>query len=327
MTSAARLTELREDILYTAEQFVREKFRHHDPSHDWHHVHRVRQLALSIGTTDPGLPRSPVPLILELGALFHDLCDSKYLPSGTSAQSSSAKAVLQPFFDSLGNDDSDRKIIEAQLLGADARADIERIVDNVSWSKDARRRKERADAAERGDDPREINGGREGEQIDWEESCVEFWCVSDADRLDAIGSIGVLRCAAFSAIKNRPLHIPPANMQGDSRPPAEQGEGYNGSCIAHFHEKLMLIRGDRLRTATARAEAERRQGFMQSFLDELDLEWLVGSQGEQMFRMQQDLADVDSATREMDLQHKALDTQHEEPASSTTTDAAEETTS
>ncbi|CAD6918758.1 unnamed protein product [Tilletia controversa] len=287
--------ELREDILYTAEQFVREKFRHHDPSHDWHHVHRVRQLALHIAT-DPTLPHPPHPLILELGALFHDLCDSKYLPlPSTSAQSSSAYTVLQPFFDALPPSTH-------ELLSQHARAQVERIVDHVSWSKDARRRKERAEAVGRGEDPREINGGREGEQMDWEEGCVEFWCVSDADRLDAIGSIGVLRCAAFSAIKNRPLHIPPANPEGDSRPPAEQGEGYNGSCIAHFHEKLLLIRGDRLRTEKARAEAERRQAFMQSFLDELDLEWLVGSSGEQMYRMQQDMADVEASTRELDQQ-------------------------
>ncbi|KAK0535600.1 hypothetical protein OC834_001465 [Tilletia horrida] len=317
MSVAARV-ELRDEILYAAEQFVKEKFRHHDPSHDWHHVHRVRQLALHIGT-DPTLPRPPDALILELGALFHDLCDRKYLPTETSAQSSSAKAVLQPFFDGLGASGRSAKSGEEgqgeeeevagqvgaasieQVLTPTARATIERIVDNVSWSKDARRRKERAEASARGEDPREINAGREGEQIDWEESCVEFWCVSDADRLDAIGSIGILRCAAFSAIKNRPLHIPPANPQGDSRPPAEQGEGYNGSCIAHFHEKLLLIRGDRLRTEAARAEAERRQASMESFLNELDLEWLVGSQGEQMFRMGQDMADVEAATQELEL--------------------------
>jgi len=252
-------------------------------------------LALTLGR-DPTLPRPPNALVLELGALFHDLCDAKYLPKDTSAQSSSAKAkaVLQPFFDVLEHDRID------ELLPPEDRATIERIVDNVSWSKDVRRRKEREEARARGEDLREINAGQEGEQIDWEEQCVEFWLVSDADKLDAIGSIGILRCAAFSAIKNRPLHIPPANPEGDSRPPAEQGEGYNGSCIAHFHEKLLLIRGDRLRTQAAREEAERRQASMQSFLDELDLEWLVGSQGEQMFRMQ-DLLDVEAATKELDL--------------------------
>jgi uncharacterized protein len=48
---------------------------------------------------------------------------------------------------------------------------------------------------------------------------------------------GILRVAAFSAVKNRPLHIPPANTAYDSVPPAEQSQGYNGSAVAHFHEK------------------------------------------------------------------------------------------
>lgn len=50
-------------------------------------------------------------------------------------------------------------------------------------------------------------------------------------------SLGILRVAAFSAVKNRPLHIPPENATQDSVPPAEQGEGYNNSAIAHFHQK------------------------------------------------------------------------------------------
>lgn len=48
---------------------------------------------------------------------------------------------------------------------------------------------------------------------------------------------GILRVAAYSAVKSRPLHIPPANAENDSVPPAEQGQGYNGSAIAHFHSK------------------------------------------------------------------------------------------
>lgn len=48
---------------------------------------------------------------------------------------------------------------------------------------------------------------------------------------------GILRVAAFSGAKDRPLHIPPANPAQDSVPPAEQGEGYNGSAVAHFHSK------------------------------------------------------------------------------------------
>ncbi|KAK0548338.1 hypothetical protein OC846_004524 [Tilletia horrida] len=298
------LTDTREDILVTAENFVKRKFQAHDPSHDWHHVHRVRQLSLHLAASlSPSSDHDIDPLVLELGALFHDLCDSKYLPpapagTGSTTTSASAKTVLADFWAAL--EDASPPHLET-LLPNPARRTIERIVDNVSWSKDNRRKAQRQEAQARGEDPRALNAGEEAEQIDWEDSCREFWCISDADRLDAIGSIGILRCAAFSAVKMRPLHVPPANPEGNSRPPAEQGEGYNGSCIAHFHEKLLLIKGDRLRTQAARLEAERRQTFMESFLNELDLEWLVGWQGEQMFRMKQDMADVESATKALHL--------------------------
>jgi len=96
---------------------------------------------------------------------------------------------------------------------------------------------------------------------------LEFQIVSDADRLDAVGSIGILRCAAFSAIKDRPLFIPPNNPENDSIPPAEQAQGYNGSCIAHFHEKLLKIKGDRLRTQSARDEADRRQRMVSQVVE------------------------------------------------------------
>ena len=65
-------------------------------------------------------------------------------------------------------------------------------------------------------------------------------------------------------------------------PPAEQGEGYNGSAVGHFYEKLLKIKGERLYMEMARMEAERRQGVMRGFLEELDLEWLVAKQGAEL---------------------------------------------
>lgn len=51
-------------------------------------------------------------------------------------------------------------------------------------------------------------------------------------------------------MKNRPLYIPPNNPQMDSVPPAEQSEGYNGSAIAHFHEKSVNNYKDLLAAST-----------------------------------------------------------------------------
>ncbi|PWN53226.1 hypothetical protein IE53DRAFT_384289 [Violaceomyces palustris] len=277
----------RQEMIEWAEGFVKEAFRNHDPSHDWHHVHRVRLLALSLSNS-PCLQGQGIDmLVLELGALFHDLCDHKYLAATSTALETKAQQqdlrlgngnrvrlaeqVLEPFF------------LRFPALEPGRRETIYRIVENVSWSKDeARRRRRQQEALSRGVDLQQVVLT---ETEAWINNCKEFWCVSDADRLDAIGSIGILRCAAFSAIKNRPLHIPPANPQGDSIPPAEQAPGYNESAIAHFHEKLVKIRGDRLFTQSARSEAERRQQLMQSFLTELDIEWMVAEQGAQISQL------------------------------------------
>ncbi|UZJ55962.1 hypothetical protein CBS101457_005282 [Exobasidium rhododendri] len=256
-----------EDLLQEAELFVKDKFKDHDPSHDWHHVQRVRLMALNLsrcrslaGDEDGnGIDK----VVLELAALFHDLCDAKYLPPH-SAASITASSVISPFM---------QRYIEAKVITPEQVKLVYRIVDSTSWSKE----EARIDRVKRGN-----KSAGDEMQMEWEGGCPEFKCVSDADRLDAIGSIGILRVAAFSAVKNRPLHIPPANAANDSVPPAEQGQGYNGSAIAHFHEKLLKIRGDRLHTEMARGEAERRQSMMLSFLTELDIEWMVADQGAQM---------------------------------------------
>lgn len=248
----------RSSIISTAETFVKRAFAAHDPSHDWHHVHRVRLLALTL-TRSPELASHSIDLlVVELSALFHDLVDSKYVSTSTLPSH-----ALSPFWSALS---------PAHLVTPHQRALIEKIVANVSWSRDERRRLL----------PPQHRSSADIALSEWLQSCAEFWCVSDADRLDAIGSIGIMRCAAYSVKVNRPLYIPPNNKQDDPRPPAEQAEGYNGSAVGHFYEKLLKVKGERLYTAMGREEAERRQGAMRGFLEELDLEWLVARQGAEL---------------------------------------------
>ncbi|PWY99587.1 hypothetical protein BCV70DRAFT_200521 [Testicularia cyperi] len=271
--------DARDAVIRLAEDFVREAFKAHDPSHDFHHVHRVRLLSLALSNSPEVLGHVDL-LVLELGALFHDLVDRKY-----SSSDKSPSSVLAPFWQSvseLAPASASTEGPPTALVTEAQRATVESIVENVSWSKDVRRRQAREQAASQ---DQELSLA-DKELDSWLSSCKEFWCVSDADRLDSIGSIGILRCAAYSGIANRPLYIPPNNPAGDSRPPAEQGQGYNGSAIAHFYEKLVKIRDDRLFTSQARLEASRRQQMMDSFLTELDLEWMMASQGAELAKMQ-----------------------------------------
>ena len=162
------------DILYHAEQFVKEKFQNHDPSHDWHHVHRVRLMALNLTRCKSVSLKDPNLLVVELGALFHDLCDSKYIDNEQKSKSSiKASDVLSKFFQPF----LDKGIIQTEQVQT-----IYRIVDNVSWSKEEARIRRLATSP---DNELDLD------QQKWEYECAEFQCISDADRLDAIGSIGI----------------------------------------------------------------------------------------------------------------------------------------
>jgi uncharacterized protein len=99
---------------------------------------------------------------------------------------------------------------------------------------------------------------------------LEGACVQDADRLDAIGAIGVARAFAYGGHKGRPLHDP-------AQPPVQHGtfaeyKSNGGPTINHFYEKLLHLR-ERLHTAAARRVADERHRFMEQFLAQFLNEW------------------------------------------------------
>jgi len=94
--------------------------------------------------------------------------------------------------------------------------------------------------------------------------------VQDADRLDAMGAVGVARAFAYGGSRGRPLHEP-----GDAPEMHDSFEAYkrsSGATTNHFHEKLLLLR-DRMNTAAARRVAEGRHRFMEAFLARFHAEW------------------------------------------------------
>ena len=87
---------------------------------------------------------------------------------------------------------------------------------------------------------------------------LEGKCVQDADRLDAMGAIGIARTFAFGGSHGRPIHDP-------------AGEDKTTS-IQHFYDKLLLLK-DKMNTATGRRMAQGRHKYLEDFLQEFTEEW------------------------------------------------------
>ncbi|KAK4700327.1 uncharacterized protein P7C70_g5924, partial [Phenoliferia sp. Uapishka_3] len=245
-------------LILAATAVARQHHAQYDPSHDFYHVSRVEKLAISIGRSLP----KPEPdfLVITLAALFHDLLDSKYQPKGEPVPT--AKEKLSQFWAGWG-----------EVIDSERQTLVERIVENVSYSKEIKRIKE-------------------GKQTKWHMDCLELHCVQDADKIDALGAIGahqlciqrtqissillslalgILRCAAYSAVASRPLHVP-------SSPISTINSTLTSSAVDHFREKLLRL-SEMMKTEKGREIAERRTLYLKGFMEEIELEWEEVAEG------------------------------------------------
>ncbi|WVR05570.1 hypothetical protein IAU60_002589 [Kwoniella sp. DSM 27419] len=166
----------------------------------------------------------PDMLVVELAALFHDLT-GKYITADTP----SLAVMLAHLLDLPPLTSS-----QAEL--------ILQIVPSVSYTSELKL--------------------HASNQWTWQTTCSELHAVQDADRLDAVGGVGIMRCAAYSCKANRKLlEEPESGAEGDSE----------GTAESHFEDKLLKIR-DRMKTPFGRQEAEKRHQTMLDFLSALERE-------------------------------------------------------
>ncbi|OAL71025.1 HD superfamily hydrolase [Trichophyton violaceum] len=204
--------------------FVAKHMAGHDPSHNARHVSRVVRLAQTIleeeKTRNPSITYDET--VVTLAAWMHDIADRKYLPKPTDGASKINPNTI--IYDTLISHHADQSIAQK----------VQTIVSNVSYSTEIK-------------DPSAVQ-----RLISPEDGYPELAIVQDADRLDAIGAVGIARCFTFFGARSKST-----GKEGDKEPDLDDA-------IEHFNDKLVKLEG-MMKTVTGREMARERAFRIEEF--------------------------------------------------------------
>lgn len=210
-----------EIVIQKTIDFVKEVLSDAEGGHDWWHVYRVWKLSKHIAQAE-----NVDNFVVELGALLHDIADSKFHDGDEEIGPRKAREFLT----SLG-------------VQEDVKIHVEKIISNISFK-----------------------GGKHTQQF----KSPELDVIQDADRLDAVGAIGIARTFNYGGHKGREIYNP--EMKPNLTMTKEEYKNSSAPTLNHFYEKLLLLK-DRMNTSTGKSMAEHRHTFMEQFLDEFYKEW------------------------------------------------------
>ena len=201
--------------------FVKQQLEGAEGGHDWFHIERVYKNSLLIAKEE-----ECDLTVVQLGALLHDIADSKFHCGDETVGPKTARAFL-----------------ESQNVDEDVIQHVINIIENISFK---------------------------GGNFEKKFNSKELEIVQDADRLDAIGAIGVARAFNYGGFKNRVLYNP--EIQPNLNMNKEEYKKSDSPTLNHFYEKLLLLK-DKMNTSTGLKIAEERHKFMELFLSQFYAEW------------------------------------------------------
>ena len=201
--------------------FVKEQLKNAEGGHDWFHIERVYRNSILIAKNEQCNLE-----IVKLGALLHDIADSKFNDGDETIGPKIA-----------------REFLEKENVNEETIVHVVQIIENISFK---------------------------GGNFEKKFSSKELDIVQDADRLDALGAVGVARTFNYGGFKNRSIYNP--NIAPKFNMSKEEYKNSEAPTINHFYEKLLLLK-DKMNTESGKKIAEERHLYMENFLSQFYAEW------------------------------------------------------
>lgn len=213
--------EIKMTIIDKTILFVKKQLHDAEGGHDWFHIERVYKNAVLIAQEE-----DCDVTVVKLGALLHDIADSKFHDGDEEIGPKMARTFLE-------SENVSEGIIEH----------VVQIIQNISFK---------------------------GGNFEKTFSSIELEIVQDADRLDALGAIGIARTFNYGGFKNRPIYNP--SIAPKLNMTKEEYKKSDSPTLNHFYEKLLLLK-DKMNTETGKKLAQERHRFMETFLSQFYAEW------------------------------------------------------
>ncbi|WP_309640070.1 HD domain-containing protein [Flavobacterium sp.] len=209
------------DLISRTITFVKQQLADAEGGHDWFHIERVYKNSMLISQSE-----TCDEMVVKLGALLHDIADSKFHDGDETIGPKTARAFL-----------------ESQNVEETIIVHVLNIIENISFK---------------------------GGNFEKKFHSKELEIVQDADRLDAIGAIGIARTFNYGGFKNRPLYNP--DIAPNLHMSKEEYKSNEAPTLNHFYEKLLLLK-DKMNTETGKQIAQERHHYMELFLSQFYAEW------------------------------------------------------